>query len=232
MTLTPPFIAVPLRPHIAEGLKTLTERAESGRLSEADKKIGAELLADAYADVLDHCFVELLHELNRVHPTPMLKEAFGVTEEIKEKIHHYLGWVVGFFSAERLTPVIAHFNRITRELNLHGETGPHCVFAIDPQLAADSRTALATLRNGTATNLDEGVEHLLRVIEAALDTLVLEPKQLMKFNFVVNKTLDGVISLLQTLFKRMLRRLGVQVPRDMYPKVSAHLSRFLVVTAP
>lgn len=227
-----PFIAIPLRPHIVQGLHTLTERSRSGRLSEGDKKIGAELLADAYADVLDHCFIELLQEIERTHPSRTIEEAYRVAEDIKDKIHHYLGWVVGFFSSERLIPVIAHFNALTQELTLHGETRTFTVFPIPPALAANSERVLGELDAGRARDLHEGTELLIQVIEEAVQPLMIHPKQLMKFNFVVNKTLDGVISLVIGLFKRMLRKLAPQLDRALYPLVAQHLSRFLVTRQP
>lgn len=228
MPPSPPYIAIPLRSHIAEGQARLVERARDGKLSDTDKKTGAELLADAYSDVIDHCFVELLHVINRTHPSPMIEDAFKVAEEIKEKIHHALAWVVGFFSAERLVPVIAHFNDLTNELSLHGETRFHVTFPLPPKLAGNVTRALAGLRDGSAKDLQEGTELLIQVIEVALEPLMLEPKRLMKFNFVVNKTLDGLIGVILSLFKRLLRRLTPQIERELYPLVASHLSRFLV----
>lgn len=221
-----PCIAVPLRPHVADGLATLTERART-RLTDDDKKLGAQLLADAYCDVLDHVFVELLYDINRHHPSPVINEAIATSDEIKEKIHSSLGWVIGFFSGERIKPVIFHFDALTHAADVEGSRQHFTSFSISPRLAADSRRVLGQLADGSATSLDEGVDLLIEVTEAALEQLVQEPKRLMKFNFVVNKTLDGVISLLLGLFKRMLRKLGHQVPREMYPRVAAHLGAFL-----
>lgn len=231
MKFKPPYIAVPLRPHIADGLATLTERART-RLSEEDKKLGAQLLADAYCDVLDHVFFELLFEINRSHPSPLIKEAIATGDEIKEKIHSSLGWVIGFFSSERIIPVINHFNELTHSADRDGGRQHFTAFPISERLSANSQRVLRELADGSAKDLTEGVELLIEVLDVALEPLVFQPKRLMKFNFVVNKTLDGVISLLHSLFKRMLRKLGAQVPRDVYPRVSAHLSRFLVVSAP
>lgn len=232
MKFQPPYIAIPLRPHIADGLATLTERSRSGRLTEDDKKLGAQLLADAYCDVLDHVFVEMLYELNRQHPSHVMKEAIATADEIKAKIHSSLGWVIGFFSSERIIPVINHFNNMTHALDEEGSRQHYTYFPISDRLASNSQRVLAELAQGTARDLNEGVELLIEVTEVAVERLVQEPKRLMKFNFIVNKTLDGVISLMTSLFNRMLRKLGHQVPRDMYARVSAHLGRFLVLKAP
>ncbi|HET8729679.1 MAG TPA: hypothetical protein VFM34_01025 [Moraxellaceae bacterium] len=230
MKFPPPYIAVPLRSHIADGLAMLTERART-RLGDGDKKLGAQLLADAYCDVLDHVFFELLYEINRTHPSPLMKEAIGIGDEIKSRIHSSLGWVIGFFSSERIIPVINHFNELTHAADQEGGRLHSTVFPLGADLASRSQRVLRELADGSAKDLNEGVELLIEVLDAALEPLVFQPKRLMKFNFFVNKTLDGVISLVHPLFKRMLRRIGAQVPRELYPKVSAHFAKFLV-TAP
>ena len=231
MTPIPPFIACPLRPHIPVELAALTERTRT-RLSDADKKAGTRLLADAYCDLLDHCLIDLLRTIHQTHPSHTMDEALRMTEEVKEKIHHYLGWVAGFLSNERLVPVIAHFNGLVQEMELHGERQHFTVFAISPDLAANAMRVLATLHDGSARHIDEGMELLIQAIEEGLEPLVLRPKQLMKFNFVVDKTLNGVITLVISLFKRSLRKLGPHLPRDLYPQVALHLERFLVVSTP
>lgn len=231
MSMKTPCIAVPLRPHVADGLATLTVRA-STRLTDDDKKLGARLLADAYCDVLDHVFFEMLYDINRHHPSPVMTEALATGNEIKERIHSSLGWVVGFFSSERIIPVIHHFNAMTHAMDREGSPEHFVAFRISDPLAASSQRVLGELADGSARNIDEGIELLIEIMEVALEQLVHEPKRLMRFNFVVNKSLDGVISLLLGLFKHMLRKIGHHVPRDMYPRVSTHLERFLVMRPP
>ena len=59
--------------------------------------------------------------------------------------------------------------------------------------------------------------------------LAIVPKNLMKFNFVVDKTLNGIISLVQILIKRMLHKLSPKIQSKNYPKIAAHLQTFLMV---
>jgi hypothetical protein len=228
MPLATPYVACPLRPHIPVELAALTERSRK-RLTDADKKISAQLLADAYCDIVDQCLTVLLREVNDIHPSQSMKEALHVTGEIKEKIHHYLGWLVSFFSNDRLIPVIAHFNELVHEVDINGEKKFCCAFSIDSTIARHGKRILTELHDGSAQSLSEGVELLIQIIDATQEPMVLRPKQLMKFNFVVDKTLNGVIALVMALFKRMVRKLGPTVPRDVYPKIAAHFDNFLVM---
>ncbi|MGH8491598.1 MAG: hypothetical protein ACRERR_00605 [Moraxellaceae bacterium] len=232
MTLQAPFVAAPLRPHIPVELAALTARARNGRLTEADKKTGALLLADTLCDLLDFCFTDLMKELQREHPSRSIEMGLATSENIKEKIHHYLGWIVTFLSSERLVPVIEHYNSLVHEMTLHGQPQTVVAFPISAALAAEASRVLGELRSGEAKNADEGMTLLIHAIEILLEPAILIPKDLMKFNFLVNKTLDGVISVVMALFKRELRKLGPQLPRTHYPQVAQHLERFLIVSLP
>lgn len=228
MTLTPPFIASHLQPRIPVELAGLYQRSRT-RLSDADKQLGAALLTDAYCDLVDTCFTHLLDDIAASHDSRTLTEARAVIEDIKQKARHYVGWVAGLLANERLPPVIAHFHGLVHELDLGDGPRPCLAFPVSARLAADARRVLDSLHDGSATGIDEGIELLIEAVEEAMGPLVSTPKDLMKFNFIVNKTLDGVIALVRTLFKRMLRKLAPQLPPALHGRVATHLERFLVV---
>jgi hypothetical protein len=56
--------------------------------------------------------------------------------------------------------------------------------------------------------------------------LLFVPKQRMKFNFVVDKTLNGVISVTMALAYRSFRKLGTQLPPAYFVAVADHLEQF------
>jgi hypothetical protein len=228
MTATPPYIASPLQDHIPAALAGLVERSRQ-RLTDADKLLGVELLTEAYCDLIDATFTRLLHDINSGHDSKVLREAHAVAEDIKAKARHYLRWVVSFLANDRLAPVIAHFNSLVRELDLGHGPRHYMVLDISATLASDGKRVLASLHSGSAANIDEGIELLIQAVEEAIIPLVVTPKDLMKFNFIVNKTLDGVIALVRGLFKRMLRKLAPHLPNALYPQVAAHLETFLIV---
>lgn len=228
MSLSRPFIASPLQAHVPEALGGLYERSRA-HLSDADKKLGIALLTEVYCDLIDACFTQLLNDINQTHASKVLIEAHAVAEDIKDKARHYLGWVAGFLANDRLPPVIAHFHGLVHGLDLGDGMKPYMAFNLSPRLAADAQRVLASLHDGSAASIEEGIELLIEAVEEAILPLVVVPKDLMKFNFIVDKTLNGVIALVRTLFKRMLRKLAPHLPRELYPRVAAHLETFLIV---
>jgi hypothetical protein len=228
VSIKPPYIASPLQARIPIELESLYQRSRI-RMTDADKQLGADLLTETYCDLIDACFTHLLDEINKTHASKVLIEAHGVAEDIKQKARHYVGWVVGFLANERLPPVIAHFHGLVHHLDLGDGVKPYMAFNISPRLAQDAKRVLATLHDGSATSIAEGIELLIEAVEEAIVPLATYPKNLMKFNFIINKTLDGVIALIRTLFKRMLRKLAPHLPRELFPTVAAHLETFLIV---
>ena len=103
----------------------------------------------------------------------------------------------------------------------------HLAFTITPGLAREARVSLQALRDGSAPDARAGIEVLIRVIDEALQPLLFVPKQRMKFNFVVDKTLNGVISITTSLGFRSLRRLGEHLPTHLHKPLADHLAQFL-----
>lgn len=228
MSISPPIFACTLQQRIPVELEALYHTTRS-KVTDADKKLGVELLAEAYCDVIDICFVRLLNDLNNSeNPSKELLEAHSVLEDIKEKTRHYVRWSAAFISNDRLSPVIAHFYSMIHKQGV-GRDEPFMAFNLSPSLGAEIARVVPTLKNGNAQNFDEGIELIIKVIEESMIPLSIEPKNLMKFNFIVNKTLDGIIALVNTLFKRMLRKLAPKLSVEMLPKVGTHLETFLIV---
>ena len=227
MNISSPAFACTLQARIPVEIEVLYQATRT-QVSDADKLSGVELLAEAYIDLLDICFVRIIDELNRTNPSPELLEAGRVLDEIKEKTRHYVRWTAGFIANNRIPPVIAHFYNMIYQQGL-GRDQPFMAFNLSPALAAEITRVVSALKDGSAKDFTDGIELIIMVIDETMGPLAIEPKNLMKFNFVVNKTLDGIISVVKVLFKRMLRKLAPKLPPAMFPQIAAHLETFLVV---
>lgn len=227
MSINPPAFACTLQERIPIELEVLYQATRT-HVSDQDKLIGVELLAEAYCDLLDICFVQIIEDLNRTHPSPELLEARRVLDDIQEKIRHYVRWTAGFIANDRIPPVIAHFYAMTYQQGL-GRDQPFMGFNLSPALGAEIVRVVSALKDGSAQDFADGIELIIQVIDETMGPLAIEPKNLIKFNFVVNKTLDGIIALVKVLFKRMLRKLAPKLPPTMFPQIAAHLESFLIV---
>ncbi|WP_410209616.1 hypothetical protein [Aquirhabdus sp.] len=227
MSINAPFLASTVQDRITTELEGLYQRTRS-RVSDADKKLGLELLIEANCDLLDTCFGSIFEELSRLQPSKDLLDANAVIEDIKSKARHYIRWIGPFISNDRLPPVIAHYYTLMHQMDLGSGSKPYMAFNITTDFAAVLKQALAKLADGRVTDVQEIVDLLVEVFDETLQPLLIRPKELMKFNFVVNKTLDGVISIVKMLNKHMLRKLAPSIPMNLYPVVARHLEEFLI----
>ncbi|GAC1370708.1 MAG: hypothetical protein NVS3B3_00670 [Aquirhabdus sp.] len=148
---------------------------------------------------------------------------------MKSKARHYIRWVGAHLSNSRLPPVIAHYHSMVHSVDLGQGLQSYVAFSISPEFALELKEALANLANGSITDINEVVDLLVKVFNETIEPLLIKPKNLMKFNFVVNKTLDGVIGIAKMLNKHMLHKLAPSIPTNQYPVVARHLSQFLHV---
>jgi hypothetical protein len=228
MATNSPFIATPLQEHIPVELDALVQRTGS-RITDRDKKLGIDLLVDAYCDVVDHTLISLLDEIGRRHDSAQLQQARRVADDVKDKARHYVGWAGGLIASHRLPPVIHHFNGLVHEIDLGHGARAHAVLPVSAPLAVRADSVLVTLRDGTAKDLNEGVRLLTTIVDELMIPLAIQPKNLLDFNFLVSKPLDGAIGLVRTLIHRMLARFGDQLTPELYPLVALHLEKFLIL---
>ena len=193
-------------------------------------KLATRLIQDSAPELITTFFSELITHLQRAGDVPAYREAASMVSEIADKLTHYLGWASAFFSNERIKPAVSHYHAMMLQRPMQGSMQPVIAFAIPAELAQRLERLLTPLSQGQAASAHEGIEALIEVIDIALHALLIKPKQLMKFNFVVDKTLNGVISLTQTLSYRSLRKIADQMPAAHQPVLAQHLQQ-LVQTA-
>jgi hypothetical protein len=222
-----PYIAVQIKEDVYTQMKALHVRAAKP-ISDEDKALGADLLAQTYVQLLDTCFTHLLDDLNKTQPDKMLQDASKVIHKVQSEAQHYIGWLIKFIANKRVPPVIHHFHDMVHPLNLTGKELPYIVIPVTTTYAESASDVMNALAMKDASRLEEGVELLIEAIETALVPLVYTPKDLMGFNFVISKTINGVINVLHTLFKHTLRKLPPHIQQESLPSIAAHFETFLI----
>ncbi len=222
-----PLIAYPTTQVLVENVSTLNSRLKQ-RTKEKQGPFATELMQQSAQDLLTVFFGDLFDALKEAEPRQSYREGSAVVRDIRDKLLHYLGWASPFFGNDRLPPAVEHYFALFRDLNIDGDLIPHITIAISPELRARADALLPDLMAGQAKDMSACISVFNDIILEALDTLLVRPKDLMKFNFVVNKTLNGVISLMTTLTTRSLEKAGADMPPEHQPILARHIAKFLV----
>lgn len=225
-----PLIAYPTRRELVDSVALLQDKLAQ-RTKEKQGPFATELMQQAAEDLLTVFFADLFEALKAAEPRLSYREGSAVVRDIRDKLLHYLGWASPFFGNDRLPPAVAHYFSLFRDLHLDSGPQPHITVTISAELRARADAILPSLLAGECQDMTEAVAVMNGVILEALNTLLVQPKDLMKFNFIVNKTLNGVISLMTSLTTRSLEKVAADMPAEHQPILGRHLARFLVQPA-
>ena len=165
------------------------------------------VLSEMACEVIEQVFMVLLQE-NQHHS--QTGESEKVIQQILEAIRKYMPWSVSFFGNDRLVPVVEY---LSKTIQLEDEK-VYMTYPIEQQLAQQVKSSSHKLAAGDRHETVNALKLLTDVIDVGVTHLIREPKKCLKFNFVVDKTLNGVINMTTHLGYKRLEKLGTQLDQQ------------------
>ena len=165
------------------------------------------VLSEMACEVIEQVFMVLLQE-NQHHS--QTGESEKVIQQILEAIRKYMPWSVSFFGNDRLVPVVEY---LCKTIQLEDEK-VYMTYPIEQQLAQQVKSSSHKLAGGDRHETVNALKLLTDVIDVGVTHLIREPKKCLKFNFVVDKTLNGVINMTTHLGYKRLEKLGTQLDQQ------------------
>lgn len=151
------------------------------------------ILADLACAVLDQVFTTLIPKASQLELTQVNVESRESSQQVIDKItsyiQQYMPYAVSFFHNQRLSPMVNYLAEQIRVQDGHY----YLSYEIDDQLAQRQVNHLNQIRAGEDQAVKQAFADLVKIIDIGVDALIVKPKALLKFNFLLNKTLDGVI---------------------------------------
>ncbi len=221
-----PYVCIELDTVIPARTRDIHAKLQSGT-RESQAKAAADTMAQAINIMVDRFLAKLLRDLAQAHPDHALyPNALKVVDDIQGKVAHYLNWLTRFLSNSRMSVVTGHYLALMQPLVPTMPTREFLAVSLPVDMAVKARKTINALRDGSSTDVASGIEVLIEIVDAVLVDFVYEPKRLMRFNAVVDKTLDGVIYMIKGLAFRQLRQLGQHLPIEHVPVFLDHLESF------
>jgi hypothetical protein len=163
----------------------------------------AESLSKPLGDVLTEISCEVIDQVFSVIRSQKFKgvgETEHTLEQITENLKKYMPWAISLFSNERLLPMVGYIYNQMEEQN--GQW--FLKYRLDELLAMEALNCVEQLDLGQSAFVAPTFEVFEKIIDQGVDCLIREPKKMLKFNVVVDKTLNGVINLTTQLgYKRI-----------------------------
>ena len=131
-------------------------------------------------------------------------ETKKVIEDVTAQLQKYMPWSVSLFSNERLLPVVNYL--LSQFKQQDGQI--YLQYAISAQLANQLHHNALAIAQGDRNKISTGSNNIIQIIETGIDELIKKPKDMLKFNIVADKTLNGVIKLLTSLGNKRIEKIG------------------------
>lgn len=223
-------VALPLHEDFRQQIVALNQKFMAGTSQPLSREAGT-LMSEVSCQIIDRVFKQMIEQFlqidglsaqQRVH----LNTSLHHIKDIKAIMRKYMGWAVSWFGNERLIPVVNLFAQMIQQ-EQHGQQQAYLIFNLPQATAERALLALDSLEHGKVNNAADAVESLIEITDIGVDALIRQPKALLKFNVVADKTLNGVIRLTTSKAYSNLRQLGQQLDPLFFKTVASHLQQFI-----
>ncbi|EPK3035943.1 hypothetical protein JIM57_001513 [Acinetobacter baumannii] len=203
---------------------SIREKLHAG-VKESQSKVLGDVLSDLSCEIIEQVFSVLLKDEqdNSTMTEKQRHESEKVLQQILDTFRKYMPWSVSFFGNERLLPLVDYMTSLMKER----EQDVYITYPITPQLVQQAQTLTEQIREGNMQSVEKAFQTLIQIVDLGVTSLVREPKKRLKFNLVVDKTLNGVINMTTHLGYKRLEKLGTQVDQTTATHYINHFLAFM-----
>ncbi len=178
-------VELKLKPETYQQFQNIHTKLNNNDREPQSKYLG-DNISNIACELIDQAFGSLVNQSSSKDG-----DSEKVLKQVKDAITKYMPWSVSFFGNDRLLPMVNHVNGLMKRKNDQG----YITYPVDKVVVEELLGCAEQLKQGNTAYVKPGLKAFTQVVDQGVTSLIREPKKLLKFNMVVNKTLDGVISL-------------------------------------
>ncbi|KGT48724.1 hypothetical protein [Acinetobacter sp. HR7] len=210
-------ISLQIQPETHHRFREIHARLNDGESNSLSKPLG-ETLADIACEIIEQVFGRLARM-----STSADQESEKIIQQIKGTTRKYMPWSVSFFGNDRLLPLVNYLYEMTHEI----EGDYYVRYPVEKNLVLELYSYVQEIKSGNSHYVSPALKAFTEVVDQGVTQLVRQPKQLLKFNVVVDKTLNGVINLTTQLGYKRFDKLGSLHDADTIGYYFEHFLAFL-----
>lgn len=203
-------VLLPMTPQLKQRFLTLHQQLNAGSKEKLAKPLG-DVLADLSCEILDRMFSDLLVKVKTQTTNQQelagVKDSEKVVQQVNETFKKYMPYAVSLFGNERLVPLVNYLQQ--QIIEKEGKT--YLIFFVSDDLLNQTLAQATLVQAGEQSAIPQAFNGLIKIIDKGVDHLIREPKKILKFNFVIDKTLTGVLNMTTSLGYKRLEKLSTQM---------------------
>lgn len=205
---------------------SIQKQLHAGTKTKLAHQLG-DVFASVAVQIIQQVFIELLEQQKRRVKLPegfeIAKDSEKVIEYVLAAFKKYLPWAIAFFGNDRLVPMVDYFATLVEQQ----EDQVFLRYDVPEPLVQQTFEYIDQVLKGDKASIPSAFGCLTQIIDAGVEQLVRKPKAMLKFNFVVDKTLNGVIQVSTNMAYKRLEGLGNEVQLESAPHYINHFLTFL-----
>ena len=208
-------ISLKLKPETYQQFQNIQQKLNAGDREAQAKPLG-ETLAKISCEVIDQAFGQISSTGSSD------KDSQKVLNQVKDAMMKYMPWSVSFFGNDRLIPLVNHLNQHA----IHEKEGQAYIsYQVEKVIVNELLGCVEKLKEGQNQYIQPGLKAFIKVVDQGVTSLIREPKKMLKFNMVVDKTLNGVINLTTQLGYKRFEKLSTMYDAQ---RIGGYFDHFLV----
>lgn len=210
-------VELKLKPETYQQFQNIHTKLNNNDREPQSKYLG-DNISNIACELIDQAFGSLVNQSSSKDG-----DSEKVLKQVKDAITKYMPWSVSFFGNDRLLPMVNHVNGLMKRKNDQG----YITYPVDKVVVEELLGCAEQLKQGNTAYVKPGLKAFTQVVDQGVTSLIREPKKLLKFNMVVNKTLDGVISLTTGIGYKRFDKLSTIYDAQTIGKYFDHFVAFL-----
>lgn len=207
-----------VQPAQYQAIYTLYQQAQSNLAPDFSERVGA-VFADLGCDLIEQLF-------SGIHQHLQQQQSYSTAhtiEQIKQRMQKYLPWSLKYLSDQRLMLLLDYF---LQQMQPHAQ-GYQLSYAVPEALVKQYQQQLLHIRVGDARFIASGFASLNQILDLAVTQWVRQPKELLKLNVLMNRSMDGVIHVTTQIGYQRLKQLGEELEPTAALQYLQHFLEFL-----
>ena len=207
-------VSLKLKPETYQRFQQLHQQFNAGETESLAKLLGA-VLTEISCEVIEQLFGEMSRSKHALD-----NESEKTIQQVTDTMQKYMPWSVSFFGNERLTPMVNYLAEMMDQ-----QAGQAVLtYPVDSILIKETLGNIEQIKQGNSAYIDPAFKGFVQIIDQGVSCLIRDPKKMLKFNLVVDKTLNGVIQLTTQLGYKRLEKMGKQFDLE---SAEIYLNHFL-----
>ena len=194
----------------------------ANRLKQGDSIGVAQELGQVLADMSCYVVDQVFGEIAKIRAHSDI-ESENTLQQIKDNLKKYMPWSISFFGNDRLAPLVEYLQN-----QMYSTNEQHFLtYRVSQNLLNQAISHMQHIQANEEAYVNPAFHVFTQIVDEGIEQLIYTPKKLLKFNFVVDKTLTGVIRLTTQLGYKRIEKIATQFELTNAQKTLTHFFSFL-----